>query len=337
MLVIRPVTMQDHSEILALAREAGIGMTSLPADSHVLENKIRRAEASFAQDKTWLGDEAFLFVLEDTDNGTLGGTTGLVAHVGIKHPFYSYKLSTIVQASEEVEIYSMQRVLHMVNDYTGATEMGSLFLSKPYRRDGLGRFLSRARYLMMAEFPSLFSDVVIAEIRGVQNEAGDSPFYKHLAEHFFQMPFAKADFINATQGSQFISDLMPKYPIYVNLLAEEARAVLGKPYRNSLPALQMLEVEGFRYQGYVDVFDGGPTVQAERERIRTVRKSTKSILSDIRTIDEKPRFMVSNSSLGRFRVGLCAVEETELGIALDPEVAKHLRLSVGDAVRFIEL
>ena len=40
MLVVRPVATSDHAEILALAKEAGIGMTSLPPDSEVLEQKI---------------------------------------------------------------------------------------------------------------------------------------------------------------------------------------------------------------------------------------------------------------------------------------------------------
>jgi arginine N-succinyltransferase len=336
MLIIRPVTESDHSELLAVAREAGIGMTSLPADADVLEAKIKRAVGSFAQDAQWLGNEAFLFVLEDTDTGAIAGTAGIVAHVGIKHPFYSYKLSTLVQESSELGIYGKQRVLHLVNDYTGASELGSLFLRDGYRRDGIGRFLSRCRYMMIAQFPQLFSDVVISEIRGVQDENGSSPFYRNLAKHFFQMPFAKADFINATQGGQFISDLMPKYPIYVNLLAEEAQAVIGKPLQASLPAMQMLESEGFSYQGYVDVFDAGPTVQAERERIRTVRKSKQAVLCAIKTVSDTPRMMVCNSVLSNFRATFCGIEETTDGVALSAEAAKQLGLGVGDTLRYIE-
>ena len=69
---------------------------------------------------------------------------GIVSHVGMKRPFYSYKLSTIVQASHNVRIYSLQNVLHMVNDYTGVTEIGSLFLLPDYRRDGIGKFCRAA-------------------------------------------------------------------------------------------------------------------------------------------------------------------------------------------------
>jgi arginine N-succinyltransferase len=337
MLLARPVLISDHKELLALAHEAGIGMTSLPEDAGVLEAKIRWAVASFAGSPETRGDESFLFVLEDTSARKLVGTVGIVAHVGLKRPFYSYKLSTIVQASSEVGVYSMQRVLHMVNDYTGASEIGSLFLLPAYRRDGIGSFMSRCRYLLMAEFPDLFSDIVISEIRGVQDENGGSPFYRNLAEHFFKMDFKRADFINATRGGQFISDLMPKYPIYVNLLDARAQEVIGVPLEASRPALRLLENEGFRYQGYIDVFDAGPTVQAERKQIRTIRKSRRARIGAIKEIGNPKKFMIATTGLPDFCIGLSFAEENNNNVSIDPETAETMRLQVGDAVRFLEL
>lgn len=336
MMLVRPVAISDHAEILSLAHEAGIGMTSLPEDAGVLKSKIEKAVASFSGAEEMKGDERFLFVLEDTDTKKLVGTTGVVAHVGIKHPFYSYKLSTIVQASDVVKVYSLQRVLHMVNDYTGASEIGSLFLLPSYRRDGIGKFLSRCRYLLMAEFPQLFSDTIISEIRGVQDENGDSPFYRNLEEKFFKMDFKKADFINATCGGQFISDLMPKYPIYVSLLDEKAQEAIGVPLEASKPALRLLEEEGFRYQGYIDVFDAGPTMQAERGQIRTIRKSKRAAISEIRTISDTKKYMIATTSLADFRIGLAGLEDSKNGVAIEPDTAKKMRLQIGDMVRFIE-
>ena len=336
MMLVRPVTMSDHAEILALAHEAGIGMTSLPEDAGVLKTKIENAVASFAGNAERKGDERFLFVLEDTDRKKLVGTAGVVAHVGIKHPFYSYKLSTIVQSSDVVEVYSLQKVLHMVNDYTGASEIGSLFLLPEYRRDGIGKFLSRCRYLFMAQFPDFFSDIVISEIRGVQDENGDSPFYRNLAEHFFQMDFKKADFINATKGGQFISDLMPKYPIYVDLLDKKAQEVIGVPLEASKPALRLLEAEGFRHQGYIDVFDAGPTMQAERSQIRTVRKSRVAKVSEIKQLSGVTKFMLATTKLADFRMGFGLLEENKNGVSIAADIAETMGIVVGDEVRFIE-
>jgi arginine N-succinyltransferase len=336
MLIVRPVRESDHAEILALAHKAGIGMTSLPPDPDVLAKKIARSEGSFAQKPEHKGHEAFLMVLEDTDQRTLVGTTGIAAHVGTRNPFYSYKLSTIVQASASLGVYSFQRVLHMVNDFTGATEIGSLFLLPEYRRDGIGKFLSRCRYLMLAQFGSLFSDVVISEIRGVQDAQGHSPFYRNLAQHFFQMEFKMADFIHATQGGQFISDLMPRYPIYVNLLLPEAQEVIAKPLEASLPAMDMLMKEGFRYQGYIDVFDAGPTVQANRADIRTVRKSRVGVVSEMRPVAGDTSYMVATCNLETLAMTLAPLELQGEGVALPAEVAQALGVKVGDMIRYIE-
>ena len=326
MMLVRPVTLEDHDEILALAREAGIGMTSLPPDSSVLENKIRRSVASCQGKVESEKEDIFLFVLVDTNTNKLVGTTGIVAHVGLRQPFYSYKLSTIVQASTELDIYSPQRVLHMVNDYTGSTEIGSLFLLPQYRRDGIGRFLSRSRFLMLAELPHLFSNMVISEIRGVQDENGESPFYKNLAQHFFQMDFKRADFIHATQGGQFISDLMPKYPIYVELLNPKAQEVIGLPLQASQPAIHLLEKEGFRYQGYIDVFDAGPTLQVERTTIRVVRKSKRATVTAIKKLPEVINCMVASTVLPDFRIAYTALEKNSTGVSITPETAELLKL-----------
>jgi arginine N-succinyltransferase len=337
MLFIRPVLETDQEELLRLANEAGIGMTSLPPDEDVLHKKIMNSVTSCNM-KADPEDEYFLFVMVDTEANKLVGTAGIDAHVGIKKPFYSYKLSRIVQASEEIDTYTHNQVLHMVNDYTRATEIGSLFLLPDYRKDGNGRFMSRFRYLMLAQFPEMFSDVVISEIRGVQDDKGQSPFYQNLAEHFFQMPFRDADFHHATKGGQFISDLMPRYPIYVKLLNKAAQDVIGVPFEASRPAMRLLEKEGFRYQGYVDVFDAGPTMQVERSAIRSVRKSR---CKPVRVVSSLPEeggpCMVASTSLPRLAGvrGNACFEDGQMVITT--EMAELLDVKTGDKVRYLDM
>lgn len=334
MLKIRPVRFEDHKAILELAHIAGIGMSSLPQDAGVLERKIANAVKSFEGGEGCPLERNFLFVLEDTEKKMLAGTTGIVAHVGLTRPFYSYKLSTITQASPPLGIYSQQHVLHMVNDYTNASEIGSLFLHPEYRRDGIGRFLSRSRYLMIAELPELFSDIIISEIRGVQDEKGDSPFYDNLARHFFKMDFRQADYIYATQGGQFIADLMPKYPIYVNLLSKEAQDVIGRPFTASLPAMQLLKSEGFRYEGYVDLFDAGPTMQVEMGDIATVRNSHNASVAGIRDhVDGK--VMVCNTRETDFTIAQGGLEEVDGGVVISEEMAQAIGVTVGDKIRYV--
>lgn len=331
---IRAARKEDHPEIMELAKTAGIGMSSLPQDADVLRAKIESSIRSFAGRPENSKEETFLFVLEDIHTKRLAGTSGIIAHVGLTRPFYSYKLSIISQASSSVGIYSMQHVLHMVNDYTGASEVGSLFLHPDYRRDGLGKFLSRCRFLMIAEFEHLFSDVIISEIRGVQDKDGHSPFYDNLARHFFKMEFRKADYIYATQGGQFIADLMPKYPIYVNLLPQAAQDVIGVPFAASGPAMHLLKTEGFNHEGYVDLFDAGPTMQAKRSTIKTVRKSKKEKVVAIKE-NVGDTYIISNVRLADFTVARGGLEKAEGGVIISPQVAKSINVKTGDVVRYV--
>jgi arginine N-succinyltransferase len=337
MLRVRPVRLDDLPQIMHLARLAGIGMVSLPQDEGVMQRRIEDAAASFAEAPHQPKEGIFFFVLEDMEQERLAGTCGIVAHVGMSRPFYSYKLSIISQASLSLGVYSQQQVLHMVNDYTGATEIGSLFLHPDYRRDGVGRFLSRARFLLLAEFPERFSNVVISEIRGVQDAQGNSPFYDNLARHFFQMEFREADYIYATQGGQFIADLMPKYPIYVNLLRPEAQAVIGQAFEASRPAMKFLTDEGFRYEGYVDLFDAGPTIQVERPRIRTVRKSVKARVQAVKArVEGEANHIVCNTRLADFTMARARLSFTPQGDAtLERDVAEALGVREGDEIRFV--
>lgn len=340
-MFIRPVALQDKDAVLALARAAGIGMTSLPPDEEVLIDKITRSVKSFNGKPDYEGGEHFLFVLEE--DGKILGTTGIKAHVGLTQPFYSYKLTTITQVHSPLNLYSKHEMLQVTNDLTGASEIGSLYLLPDARGGGRGTLLSRCRYLFMAQFAELFDGKVIAEMRGVNDRQSDAPFYNSLAKHFFMMDFATADYTNATQGNQFIADLMPKYPIYVSLLPEEAQKVLGVPHPSSEPAKKLLELEGFRYQGYLDVFDAGPTMEVNRDNIRTIRDSHLVKVADI--VDEfssemaPERAILSTTDFNSWKSGLGKVvlnqgaDSDAASIVITTKTAEILQVAVGETLR----
>lgn len=333
-MLIRPVTPADHPAILKLAELAGIGMTSLPADADVLRDKIDKGAESFTHAEP-TGEESFLFVLEDPATGEVVGTTGIKSHIGRSQPFYSYRLSTITQQCRDLNILSKHQILTVTNDLTDASEIGSLFLKPQYRRDRLGRLLSLCRFMFIAAHPHYFAEQIIAEMRGMHDRDGNAPFYNSIARHFFEMKFAQADYYNATQGNQFINDLMPKYPIYVSLLPKSAREAIGQPHPQSEPARIMLENEGFKWNGYVDIFDGGPTLQAERTRLRTVTESKKGTIIAIDDSINAPKFMVSNDRFERF--GCCAgrlIDHADGSVTITPNIARLLDVATGDHVRF---
>lgn len=339
-MFLRPATLADQDAVLALARQAGFGMTSLPPDPAVLKQKIEASEASFNGTYSKPGQESFFFVLEDFENaGKIGGTCGIKARIGLTQPFYSYKITTITQNSSQLDIFSKQELLQVTNDLTGSTEIGSLFLQPDYRRDRMGKLISFARFMFIAAFPHYFSEQVIAEMRGVHDQDGNAPFYNSLPRHFFGMPFTKADYINATQGNQFINDLMPKYPIYLSLLPKSARRVVGQVNAASEPAKGMLERQGFKYTGYIDIFDGGPTLIAERDRIHVVRDSKRIPVGQVAELPEATdKFVVSNDLFKEFR---CAAGRMRLeadGTAtITPRLAGRLAVSPGQILRYYPL
>ena len=271
MRVVRPITMNDLDGLVDLAGSLGPGMTTLPADRPALVEKVERSVASFAG-AVDRGEAQYLLVLEDED-GKVVGTSALYSHVGSPYGFFSYKRLRLVQRSQAVGATCDVEILALANDYTGATEVGTLAIRPHLKGSGAGRLLARARYMLVAVRPDLFAPLLMAEMRGWQDEHGHNPFWDAVGARFFSMDFAAADRLSAVRGVDFISELLPKHPIYLDLLSDAARAAIGKPHAASAPAMAMLKQEGFRYESYVDVFDAGPQMHCDRDQIATVRLS----------------------------------------------------------------
>jgi len=336
MIIIRPIQHSDYDSLHRIAIESGHGFTSLPVNEELLRNRIARAEQSFNKPVTQPGDEGYLFVMEDTETNTVVGTSGIEAAVGLDDAFYHYHLGKVVHTSRELNIYNTVETLSLCNDYTGASEICTLFLSESHRKNNNGRFLSRFRFLFMAEHTERFSDTVIAEMRGVSDENGRSPFWDWLEEHFFSMDFPTADYLTGIGKKVFIAELMPKYPIYVNLLSKDAQQVINKVHNNTVPALRLLEAEGFERRGYVDIFDGGPTVETSKNSIRTVRHSNKYQVL-IGHVDEQDKHFVCNTKVADFRAtqAYVSVRDTAKQVVISQEVANALLITEGDWVRIV--
>ena len=338
MIIIRPIQQSDYDALYRIAVESGHGFTSLPVNEELLNRRISRSEQSFTKKVTQPGDEGYLFVMEDTETGEVVGTSGIEAAVGLDDAFYSYHLGKVVHSSRELNVYNTVETLSLCNDYTGVSEICTLFLCESHRKNNNGRLLSRFRFLFMAEHSERFSDTVIAEMRGVSDENGNSPFWEWLEKNFFSLDFPTADYLSGIGKKVFIAELMPKYPIYVNLLSEAAQKVINKVHTNTVPALRLLEAEGFARRGYVDIFDAGPTVEANQKDIKTIRESKKCQVI-IGTITETERYIICNTSVENFRATQAPLSLREVAnqVVITPEVAEALRVSEGDWVRIVKI
>lgn len=329
---LRPARASDLEALYEMAKLTGGGFTNLPPDRAALRGKLERAEAAFAREADTLGDELFVLVLENARTGAVRGTCQLMTNVGQRWPFYSYRLNTLTQYSQELDRTVRAELLSLVTDLEGSSEVGGLFLHPNERAGGLGLLLARSRYLFVAMHRKRFADRILAELRGIIDERGGSPFWEGVAGRFFGMNFQDADYFNAINGNQFIADLMPKHPVYVAMLSEDARSVIGVPHPTGRAAMRMLENEGFRHDGYVDIFDGGPTMVAHTDNVTSVKNSTLAKVTAL-AVNEGEKAILATGSLGTFRACFGArVLDGDGGIAIDSASADLLDVSEGDIV-----
>ncbi len=272
-------------------------------------------------------------VLENVETGAVRGTSQLFTKVGQTWPFYSYRLSTLSQTSKELDRTFSAQMLSLVTDLEGASEVGGLFLHPGERAGGLGMLLARSRYLFIKEHRARFGDKIFAELRGVIDEAGGSPFWDGLAGRFFGMSFQEADYFNAIHGNQFIADLMPKHPIYTAMLNDSARAAIGVPHTSGRAAMRMLANENFSYDGYIDIFDGGPTMIAKTNDVTSIRNSKAAAITAIKEGEIKS--IISSGSLEKFQATYAMVTENPEGVTIDEQAAEIIGIGVGDTIRYI--
>ena len=276
--------------------------------------------------------------MEDTRTKSLVGTASIISKVGVKEPFYTYELKTVRMTSKALNIKKVIRYLKLKIIRNGPTEVGTLFLRPSARKKNCGRLLALSRYLFIAQHRRRFADKVIAELRGVINSKGKSPFWNAVCKHFFVIEFKKADLM-VMRDKSFIADLIPKHPIYIPILAKSAQKVIGCVHKHTVPALKLLQKEGFDYVPEIDIFEAGPTLAAKAGNIRTVKKSRiMKVAAVIDTIEEGKDYLIANvSSLKAFRVTKDKVILGEDGVTLRKETAKAIKVAKGQKVRVVKI
>ncbi len=153
MLVVRPAGPSDLDSLLELAILSGPGFTSLPEDADVLSERLDISRDSFTgtlpPQERW-----YTLMLEDTATGDVDGVGSVKAAVGLKRPFFSFRIVNHTQSSPSMNVRLDHQTLVLVNECTGWTEVGSLFLKADRRKGGAGRLLSQSRYMLIAPIPT---------------------------------------------------------------------------------------------------------------------------------------------------------------------------------------
>ncbi|NND82059.1 MAG: arginine N-succinyltransferase [Gammaproteobacteria bacterium] len=340
MLRVRTARESDIDGVLKLAHQAFPGMTTLPPERDVLASKLSASVNSVIKAVQEPADETYFLVMEDGIDGPLVGTAAIIASLGQHDEFYSYQLNKVTQSCKELDKKVSFETLNLTNHFEGFAEVATLFLSPEYRKHGNGKLLAKSRYLFMAQFRQRFPESVMADLRGYFDDHGRSPFWEAVGRYFFEMEFAEADLYGAINGNQFIQDLMPKQPIYVNLLPEEAQRVIGRPNVKGKPALEMLRNEGFEWHGFVDIFDAAPSVDTHIDDITTITDSSLATVTDTfaESRADDVTAIIANSELSNFATTRGELRISNAGeVAVHTAVADALQLSDGSSIRFVRL
>jgi arginine N-succinyltransferase len=342
MFFVRPIARDDLPAVFALSESSGGGLTTLPANRDRLAARIARSLASFAGTAD-RAEACYMFVLVDGSDDRVVGISGIEAAVGLKEPWYNYHVGTLVHASRTLGVYTVAPTLFLANDHTGHSELCSLFLDQRFRVGKNGALLAKSRLLFIADFAHLFAAKVIAELRGKLDADGLSPFWEGLGRHFFAMEYSTADYLTGIGQKSFIAELMPKHPVYVNLLPTASRDAIGVVHADTAPARVMLEQEGFRYEGYVDIFDAGPTLECFRDTIDAVRRS-QALPVTLEKEDPVPDtltndvlWLVTNRKFAEYRALVAAAPARIDRFPLFPYAAAALGVGEGDTVRAVPL
>ena len=338
-LVLRPCRMSDLPSVARIAAASAVGITSLPPDHDRLYEKIRNSSHSFSAEVDVNGEEDYFFVLEDAVSGDIVGTSGIAASAGFHDRFYSYRNEIIVHASQELGVSNKIHSLHLCHDLTGLSLLTSFYIEPKYHHTVWPQLLSRARLLFIAEHPQRFADKLAAENPGVCDDNGNSPFWNAVGRRFFNMDYPQAERLSGGRSKTFIAELMPQYPIYVPLLPADAKLAIGQLHPVAELPFSILLEEGFEADTYIDIFDGGPTVEARISTLRSVAANRRlRVTLDVPSGGIGATYLIANTATSDFRatIGNVVVTANEM-LALSPELADRLELASGDDVRVTPL
>jgi len=338
MFVVRPVELTDIDALETMAAVTMPGVHTLPKTREKIAASVERSIASFAAHVDIPSEESYLFVLEQTATGAIVGTAAIFASAGSNGTYFSFRNDVIQQVSRDLNISHSVHALTLCSELTAYSQLSGFYLTN---RSGAGHeagLLSRARLLFAVLAPHRFGDRFFVPLAGVTDKQGQSPFWEALGRKFFQMDFLDAErVIGGARNRTLIVELMPHYPVYVPLLPGDAQAVMGQIHSDGELAFSLLTDEGFEADDYIDIFDGGPILQAHKHALRTFGASmVRSVVSAEAGKSAEPlvTYAVAASNEQNFRAVTVACPAAETGdtVSLPRDVQDVLMVAPGDNV-----
>ncbi|HEX8786277.1 MAG TPA: arginine N-succinyltransferase [Telluria sp.] len=342
MYVVRPVEAADAGALETLLAASMPGVHTLPRTRDRIAAFVERSIASFAAHVDIPSEESYMFVLEDLETHELVGTAAIHASAGSNGTYFAFRNDVIQQVSRDLNISHSVHALTLCSELTAYSQLSGFFISDSVRdRDQAvheAALLSRARLLYAVLAPHRFGDRFFVPLAGVTDDDGQSPFWDALGRKFFKMDFLDAErTIGGARNRTLIVELMPHYPVYVPLLPGPAQAVMGQIHPSGELAFNLLTEEGFEADEYIDIFDGGPILQAHKNALRSFSGSMVRRVATQAPSPGAPDALVSYavaSSERNFRAIVVSCDPAESGetICLPPWAQQALRVAPGENV-----
>ncbi|WP_018996356.1 arginine N-succinyltransferase [Hirschia maritima] len=257
MNIFRLAKSADIEGLAALTASVGAGLTTVPRTPEKIAAYIDETERFLKGDET---ANRLFFVVEM--DGKVVGMSAILPRLGRERPYCSFKISRHSRHSTNPELKTAHDSLQFSTEFDGNTALATLFLSKDVRGGGVGRLLSLGRLAFIDQHRDLFSQTLMADIRGWLDENGEAPFWNFIASKFINLPFKEADELSSEDG-RFIAELIPSLPILLSLLPPETQDYIGRPHKLSSKAMALLMNAGFKQTDLCDVFDGGPAIKCD--------------------------------------------------------------------------
>lgn len=334
--VIRPITSNDLGWLCDISNKLEYGFTTLSNNPDYLGKYVDTSIRSFAK-QIPEPQRGYLLVRENILTKELVGIAGIDTCIGFDNILYHFEIANITQMSRGINKTFNHKVLNLVDNFQEATELVSLWLDPKARGKKFSKALSFSRLLFIAQEPQLFSNEIVAEIRGVIDDKGRTPFWEAVGRKFFGMSLVEADNFLMSTDKQFVSDLVPRLPIYVDLLPQEARAVIGVPHPTAVPAQKILESQGFKFNKYIDIFDGGPVLTVNTSEIKFIANSKLAKVQKINNAVETDFEAIIGNFKQLPRITAGKINEGGDGVIIAKDTAEILQLSEGDELRYARI
>lgn len=188
--------------------------------------------------------------------------------LGMDRPRYWYRVGCMVHAAADLGRFNHHRTLLLGNDYTGAAELADL-AADPLRLDTeqarqaqvMLQVVALQRIRGEVEAGRCSGDTIVAELPGLRDAAGRSPFWQGLGRHFHPVDPDEALARSGAAWRTWVAALMPSQCVYVSMLAEQTQRAIGQVGDDSRVFAEALTASGFRPGRHVRIDDGGPVFE----------------------------------------------------------------------------